>query len=330
MDAPAEMLPEHRAAWQALRRLASGMNKGAGHVPVVLHGNTGTGKTYLLDRLSGGLIAGSSGSVVTEAAAELGRELLMPPMERRARVRELLHADLFVLEDLQHLPPAASDEVAHIIDHRQARRKANIVTANTGPAGWNVSARLAGRLMGGLVVGIPALSVESRRAVAVTVCGERKIAVEPAVFDWLTRHGGGLRSMLGDINRLESLAKTFPGPLTLPVVRDALAEPPGDADGLFEELSGKVEQRFRVSRKMLAGPSRLKNIAWPRQVAMYLAREAGMSLADIGERLGRRDHSTVRHGVEKVRGELAGDPGLSEWVREVIASHGEHATRNTE
>ena len=324
MDAPPDMLPEHRPAWQALRRMAAGVKKGAGLVPLVLHGTTGTGKTYLLNRLTDGLIAGSSKTVVTEAAAELGRELLLPPPERRAQVRELLHADLLIIEDLQHLPPTASDVVAYIVDHRQARRKANVVTANTGPAEWNVSARLSSRLVGGLVVGIPALSAASRRVVAKTLCDQRQLTVEPAVLDWLIRHGGGLRPMLGDINRLESLAKTTPGTLTLPVVLDALTEPITDGPGLLDRLTARVEQRFRVSHKLLTGASRLKNVAWPRQVAMYMAREAGLSLVDIGTYLGNRDHTTIRHGVEKVRGELENDPALREWIRETVVSSSEN------
>ncbi len=314
MEAAADMLPEHRPAWHALRRLTAGIQRGSGHVPIVLHGATGTGKTHLLNRLVDRLTAKSGKSAVTEAAAELGRELLLPTVERRAQVRELLHADLLIVEDLQHFPPAASDELAYIVDHRQARRKANIITSNAGPAEWKVSPRLGSRLVGGLVVGIPALSVDSRRGVATAICNERKLHVAPEVLDWLTRHGGGLRPMLGDITRLEALARITPGTLTLPVVLDALTEPVADEPVLLDRLTAKIEQKFSVSRKMLLGPSRLKNVAWPRQLAMYLAREAGLSLADIGAYFGNRDHTTVRHGVEKVRNELANDGGLREWL----------------
>ncbi len=317
MEAVAETLPEHRPAWQALRRLAAAVGRGAGGVPIVLHGPTGTGKTHLLNRLVDRLAAGSSTTAITEAAAELGRELLLQPTERRAQVRELLHADLLIVEDLQHLPPAASDELAYVIDHRRARRKANVVTANAGPAGWNVSPRLMSRLVSGLVVGIPPLSVASRRAVASALCDSRGIAVPPEVLDWLTRHAGGLRPMIGDIARLESLAKITPGPLTLPVVRDALTEPPADTPRVLDQLAEIVEARFRVTHKILLGPSRLKNVVWPRQLAMYLARTAGLSLADIGKYFGGRDHTTVKHSVDKVVGVLAEDAGLREWVKSV-------------
>jgi chromosomal replication initiator protein len=317
MEAAPDMPPEHRPAWQALRRLTAGVQRGIGHVPLALHGTTGTGKTHLVNGIVERLIGTSEKSAITEAAAELGRELLLPPVERRAQVRELLHADLLIVEDLQHLPPAASDELAYIIDHRQARRKSNIITANIGPAGWNVSPRLASRLVGGLVVGIPMLRPESRRAVAAAVCRERNIDVTPEVLDWLARHGGGLRPMLGDINRLEALAKITPGTLTLPVVLDALTEPVSDGPQLLDRLSAKVEQRFRVPHKMLVGPSRLKNVVWPRQLVMHLAREAGMSLADIGAYFGNRDHTTVGHAIEKVRGELTKDAELREWLKSV-------------
>lgn len=318
MDAFPDMLPEQRPAWQALRRMAAGVKKGAGLAPLVLHGPTGTGKTYLLNRLVDGLIAVSLKTVVTEAAAELGRELLLSPPERRAQVRETLESDLLIIEDLQHLPPAASDEIAYIVDHRQARRKANVFTANTGPLEWTVSPRLQSRLVGGLVVNIPPLSVESLKSAATVLCEQRQLSVEPAVLDWLVRHRGGLRPMIGDINRLEALAKTISGPLSLTVVLDALIEPVKDSGRLIDRLIARVEERFRVNRKQLLGSSRLKNIAWPRQVTMFMAREAGLSLQEIGTLLGNRDHTTVRHGVEKVRGTLETDPGLREWIRESV------------
>lgn len=293
-------LPEHRAAWQALRRLASMIGRGLPSMPVVIHGPTGTGKTFLVSRLLERLTSGSVKTAITEAAAELGRELQLPTYERRIPIREMLHSDLLIVEDLQHLPAAASDELAYIVDHRRARGKANVITVNTAPIDWELSARLTSRLVGGLLVGISPLSIPSRRRVALAECHRRRLRVSSEVIDWLTRHEGGLRPMFGDITRLEMLSKTIPGELTLPVVLDALTEPIVPSTNILDSIAAQVQQQFSITKAMLIGPSRLKNVVQARQLAMFLARQAGFSLADIGAYFGNRDHSTVRHAVEKM------------------------------
>lgn len=315
MDAVVRVLPERRPAWQALRRLGTAIQRNSGGLPLVLHGPTGTGKTYLVNQFVEGLIAEHGKTVITEVAAELGRELLSPPMERRAQVRELFHADLLIIEDLQHLQPMASNELAYILDHRRVRGKANLITANSGPGEWALSPRLCSRLVSGLVIGLPPLGVSSRRIIAAAMCADRQLKVAPEVVDWLTRHTGGLRPMLGDITRLETLAKADRGLLTLPVVQAALIEPNVTEPSLLDRICEQVESRFRVSHQMLLGPSRLKNIVYARQLAMYLAREAGMSLSSIGTYFGGRDHTTVHHAVEKMTAEFANNPQNQEWMK---------------
>src|SRR5439155_10158071 len=100
------------------------------------------------------------------AAAEFGRSLLQRPQDRQPVIREATGCDLLVIEDVQHLPPAAGDEVAYVLDRRQARRKPTLVTASCGPVELGASPRLTGRLVGGLVVGIQPLGEPSRRELA--------------------------------------------------------------------------------------------------------------------------------------------------------------------
>jgi chromosomal replication initiator protein len=293
-------LPEHRAAWQALWRLASMIGRHLPSMPVVLHGPTGTGKTFLVGRLLERLTTGSVKTAITEAAAELGRELQLPTYDRRIPIREMLHSDLLVVEDLQHLPVAASDELAYIIDHRRARGKANVLTMNNAPIDWQLSPRLTSRLVGGLLVSIPAISLPSRRRVALAECHRRNLRVSPEVVDWLARHEVGLRPMYGDLTRLELLMRTTPGELTLPMVEEALMEPTIPKANQLDEIAKSVLKEFNITKAMLVGPSRLKNVVQARQRAMYLARQAGFTLMEIGAYFGNRDHSTVRHAIEKM------------------------------
>jgi chromosomal replication initiator protein len=81
-----------------------------------------------------------------------------------------------------------------------------------------------------------------------------------------------------------------------------------------------VCQHFRVSLAELVGPGRRREIVLPRQIAMYLLREElGLSLVEIGQRLGGRDHTTVLHGVDKVEEQLRSDEQLRADVLAVRA-----------
>src|SRR5947209_3221080 len=176
MDPRFVPLPENRSAGQAVDRLTEAVARGAEFPLVYLHGPPGSGKSHQANTLIERVAQGER-SAQTLAAAELGRELLRPPVERREVSREAVGTDLLVIEDVQHLPPAAGGELAAILDRRQARRRATLVTAVRGPAELEHASRLTSRLAGGLVVGIPPLSEPSRRQLAAALCADRQLKV---------------------------------------------------------------------------------------------------------------------------------------------------------
>jgi chromosomal replication initiator protein len=133
--------------------------------------------------------------------------------------------------------------------------------------------------------------------------------------------GGGLRSALGRLAALGAGAKAFPGPLDRAACEAILAagghptSPAADVPGII----GKVAAAFGVTAKELMGPSRLRRVLVPRQVAMFLAREAcGLSFPRLAAAFGR-DHTTVLHAVRKVEAGLASDERLAAVVRRLRA-----------
>ena len=313
-------LPENRSAWRAVTRLVAAGAKGIETPLLFLHGPSGSGKSHLIDIATESLTEGNAGKTARVVAAfEFGRELLQPPLERRAAVREVLDCDLLAIENMQHLPPAAANDLARVIDRRQARRRAVLVTAICGPADLGLSARLTSRLAGGLVVELRPLSEESRRVLAAALCVQSGLQVTDDVIEWLARPPGGARPILGELTRIETLSRVLPPPLSLAVVLASLPATPEPTQLPLERIVALVAGRFRVEAKAMRGPSRLKNVVWPRQVAMYLARQTGLSFDEIGQYFGGRDHTTVMHSCAKVAQVAAGDERFAKELRDARA-----------
>ena len=312
-------LPENRSAYAAMKRLGSGAN-----LPLlVLHGPPGSGKSHLVQSFAVHVTQSDPAKTIqVHPAAELGRALLRPALERREVSRDAIACDLLVIEDLQHLPVAAGDAIAHILDRRQARRRPTVVTAVRGPADIETSPRLASRLTGGLVVAIQPLSESSRRLLATSLCRERDLQVDDDVIAWLARDPGGARPILGSIARLEVLAQKHPPPLTLAQVTKGLPATFEPSSPLYR-FAAAVASRFHIDTRSLRGPSRSKNIAWPRQVAMYVARQAGYSFPQIGAYFGNRDHTTAMHSCDKVTRLIANDVALAQEIRDLQTAIGQ-------
>jgi chromosomal replication initiator protein len=313
-------LPENRSALRGVRRIAQALaSSGRVPNPLVLHGPPGTGKTLLATALIRAVVADPAGRTVQAVPAN---DLARPnDADAPADFTDLAECDLLVIEDLQHLPTRTADAVGRLLDARTSRRRPTVVTANAGPAGLKpLPRRLTSRLAAGLVVQLEPLSPASRRKLLAVLADRRGVCLTADAIDWLAERstGGGARPLIGVVERLKVLARGKSEPLDHETVAGLLAETDLGPAGV-ERIVARVAAAFGVKPRDLLGPSRLRAVMVPRQVAMYLAREAAkLPLAQIGKQFGR-DHTTVLHAVRMVKGSLAADAQLAGTVRQLWA-----------
>jgi chromosomal replication initiator protein len=142
--------------------------------------------------------------------------------------------------------------------------------------------------------------------------------VPAKVMDFLAqRITGNVRELEGALNRLVAHANLFGRPVTLETTQEVLHDiiKAHDRRITIEEIQKKVAEHFSIRITDMSSARRARNVARPRQVAMYLAKQLTQrSLPDIGRRFGGRDHTTVMHAVSRVGELMSRDAGFAEDV----------------
>jgi chromosomal replication initiator protein len=340
--------PENRAAWLAVQEVVSRvrnrptqddgdelLKRKAAPGIVLLHGPVGCGKSHLLhalvveatqkrpDLVVTLLVAGdlaAPGQPTLFSSGDASNKDSQPWLE------EARHCDLFIVEDLQHLHPGAVEPLVQILDYLEARGRPVVLSANTGPQrlvhrGERFPARLTDRLAGGLVVALEPLGSASRLMLLQALAQRRQLAVPTGVLRWLAAHLlGGARQLEGAINKLETMARAHSGPLDEDLVRAQFQEQTQASHVTVDRIAVSVGGYFRVRPIDLQSQRRCRSVLVPRQVGMYLARQlTDMSLDQIGDYFGGRDHSTVLHACRKMEKAIQQDAVLCGAIREIHA-----------
>lgn len=306
--------------------------------PLYLHGFPGTGKSHLVSAAVQELIRARSDTTVQHLYASDFREPV--PSPRKSSVlneagavqvpaalgEEACRCDLFILEDLQHLPFAAIERLVQIIDHRLSRNRAMVFTALIGPGhlmhrGNSYPARLTSRLAGGLVVALEPLQAPSRLLFLQEMAQRRQLGVTREILHWLADHlTGGGRQLEGAISQLQTLTKVSRRPLDLKTISAHFSTQVNSGLPSLDKIAARVSYHFRVESRHLQSRHRHHNALLPRQVSMYLARQlTKLSLEQIGAYFGGRDHTTVLHACRKISETIASDAVFSGAVRQIHA-----------
>jgi chromosomal replication initiator protein len=317
-------VPENRSGLAAVERIVSSLAAQQSNIPnpLFLHGPPGAGKTTLIGHLVEEATRKSPRLVISVLRAG---DLLRPAETVAAdqatnSLDSFHHADLVIVEDVQHLPPRLAEPLVQAFDELLAHQVPMVFTASTGPQRLNLSARLKSRLAGGLVISVEPIRESSRLTLLVDKAQRRQIAVSQEVLVFLARRLRSGREIDGALIRLEALARNRRQPVDLATVHDRFQEQDKAQQPIVERIARCVGGYFQVEPRQLQSGRRSRHILLPRQVGMYLARRlTRLSLQQIGAYFGGRDHSTVLHACRKVEQALKGDPRLSGAVQQIQA-----------
>jgi chromosomal replication initiator protein len=316
---------ENRSAMVAVQEVAENLaaDQPLTANPWLLHGPTGTGKTHLVSALVQQVLRARPRLVIAHLPAGDFTLAGSPSQETSNRTFALARDnDLLIVEDLQHLHASAIGPFTELVDELLACGQPMIFTADAGPQELreehHFPVRLVSRLTGGMVVGLEPLGEQGRLSLLRARCSQMKVGED--TLAWLARNlTGGVRQLFGAVRQLELLSQAGQ-PMDQKTVARQFQVQADCATTTVEIIARQVSQYFRVEPNQLCSRRRSRHVLVPRQVSMYLARQlTPLSLDQIGEFFGGRDHSTVLHACRKVEQALSTNLELSGAVRELEA-----------
>jgi len=295
-----------------------------GFNPLFLYGGVGLGKTHLMHSIAWAIREHHANRTVAYMSAEkfMYRFIAALRSQNTMEFKETLRAvDVLMIDDLQFLigKDNTQEEFFHTFNALVDQGKQIVVSADKSPSDLSgIEDRLRTRLGCGMVGDIHATTYELRLSILEAKAAAAQVPVPPKVLELLAHKiTANVRELEGALNRLVAHANLFGRPVTLEFVHEVLHDVlrAHEKRVSIEEIQKRVAEHYNLRLTDMSSARRARNVARPRQVAMYLAKQLTQrSLPEIGRRFGNRDHTTVMHAVSRIAELMAADASFAEDV----------------
>ena len=300
-------------AHAAARRVAEG-----GPVtfnPLFLYGGVGLGKTHLMHAIAHEIQVRAPETRVLYLSAEQFMYRFVQALRDRQMMdfKQLFRSvDVLMVDDVQFIAgkDSTQEEFFHTFNALVDQGKQIIISADRAPGEIkDLEDRIKSRLQCGLVVDLHPTDYELRLGILQTKAENYRAQYKDLVFadgvlEFLAhRITTNVRVLEGALMRLFAFASLVGREITMELAQECLADilKASDRKVTVEEIQRRVAEHYSIRLSDLIGPRRVRSIARPRQVAMYLSKQlTSRSLPEIGRRFGGRDHTTVMHGVRRI------------------------------
>jgi chromosomal replication initiator protein len=282
---------------------------GEAYNPLYIHGGVGLGKTHLINAVANALIKKNHYRIAYRTSERFTNELISAIKNNATQqFRDLYRrADILIIDDVQFIAGKSStqEEFFHTFNALHEVHKQIILTSDRSPREINhLEERLRSRFNWGLVADIQPPDLETRLAILSRKAELAGVTLGKDVSYLLgSRITNNVRELEGALTRLTAHAtltgKRIDIDFARHVLRDLLHEEIRTVS--IEDIQKKVASYYNINHRDMRSSKRTRTIAFPRQVAMFASKElTTMSLPEIGELFGGRDHTTVLHAVRKI------------------------------
>lgn len=300
-------------------------NPGKAYNPLFLWGGVGVGKTHLMQAIGQAILKKNPKTRVIYCMGEEFTNEIIDAIQTKTTKqfkKKYRSAKVLLIDDVQFIAGknTVQEEFFHTFETVYRAGGQIVLISDKPPHEINeLEDRLRSRFEGGLTIDVPPPDFELRSAILRIKAEQRKINLPMDVAQLIAANITDTRKLEGTLIRLITEAKTKRVPISLELAKNILGKTETE-DAQLKTISPRevlkiIAKYYGIRLSQLQGKRRKRDIAVPRQIAMYfLRKKLGIRLVEIGKFLGGRDHTTIMHGVDKITKELL----INEQLRQDI------------
>ncbi|MBX2834426.1 MAG: chromosomal replication initiator protein DnaA [Micavibrio sp.] len=292
--------------------------------PLFVYGGVGLGKTHLMHAIAHMIKEQSPEKTVMYLSAEKFMYQFVKAIRSDSTMtfkEQFRSVDVLMIDDIQFIAGKEStqEEFFHTFNALVDQNKQIIISADKAPGDLTgIDERLRSRLAWGLVADIHPTTYELRLGILQSKRAQLQADVPDSVLEFLAlKVTSNIRELEGALNRIVAHADVSKVEVTLESTQEVLQDllRAHDRRITIDEIQRKVAEHYNLKMADMHSARRARNVARPRQVAMYLAKMlTSRSLPEIGRKFGGRDHTTVMHAVRKVEELIEADSQIAQDV----------------
>ncbi|MBR2736877.1 MAG: chromosomal replication initiator protein DnaA [Firmicutes bacterium] len=298
--------------------------------PLFIYGSSGLGKTHLINAIGNYILKNDPKRKFLYLSSERFTNEMVNALQNHEmdKFREKYrNTDILMIDDVQFIEKKEStqEELFHTFNELYESNRQIVFTSDRPPKDIaTIDQRLKSRFEWGLSVDIQPPDFETRVAILKNKAAMDNITIDDSIFYVIAENiTTNIRELEGALNRIGAYVTLMNRPITKEQAASILRQSFNIKERTVDIplIKNTVCAKYNINVQDMDSSKRKKDIAHPRQIAMYLCRElTGISLPKIGKEFGNRDHTTVMHAVNKISEELEKDSGFKTEIEELKRS----------
>lgn len=294
--------------------MAVSESPGTFYNPLFIYSNVGLGKTHLMHAIGNAVLERYPNKKVLYVTSEQFTNDFINAIRDNSNEsfrQKYRNIDVLLIDDIQFIAKkeGIQEEFFHTFNSICENKGQIVLSSDKPPKDINpLEERLRSRFDGGILVDIPSANYETRLAILRKIVQQNNIIVDDLILSNIaTKVDTNIRELIGTLKKIVVQASLTHSPITFDSADKAIADVVARKERIIspDYIKQIVAKYFHIEVEDINSTKRSNNIAYPRQVAMYLCRElAKMPYKSIGNEFGKKDHTTVMHACNKIENEI--------------------------
>ena len=304
-------------------------NPGRAYNPFLIYGGVGLGKTHLMQAIGNHIHENSDNNVICVTSEEFLNEYLegLKQGKMNSFKNKFRYTDVLLIDDIQFFQnkQGVQEELFHTFNTLANAKKQLVFTCDRPPSELKISERLISRFEQGLRADLQPPRYEERCVILKSTAESKNVEIPSDVIDYVGKNiSSNIRDLIAALDTLIAYKELMKKPITLEIAQQRLKDAfsaSRQANLTMDNIIRAVAEDFGLTPNDLKGKKRSQNIAFARQLAMYIGRElTEYSTTELGQDFGGKDHTTVMYSISKIKDKLLTDPTLETRIESIKRS----------